>query len=79
MTDSSNAKINFEEALKNLKKIVEKLEDNDITLEESLTAFEQGIELSRRCEQALTRAEQRVRGLIEDKEKKASQETATSD
>ena len=55
----------FEQALTELESIVDSLEKGDMSLEESLTAFERGIGLTRTCQQALDAAEQRVRILTE--------------
>lgn len=58
--------VDFEEALDQLEELVEELENGDLTLEESLKAFEQGIKLTRECQSALTQAEQKVQMLIEE-------------
>lgn len=58
----------FEEALNKLEKIVSKLEDGDISLEESLKLFEEGIRLSRFCNQKLEEAEKKIEILLKDKE-----------
>ena len=58
----------FEDALNKLEKIVGKLEEGDISLEESLKLFEEGIRLSRLCNQKLDEAERRVQILVKDKE-----------
>ena len=50
----------FEEALGQLEALVEQMEAGDLSLEESLAAFERGVALTRTCEQALKTAEQRV-------------------
>jgi exodeoxyribonuclease VII small subunit len=55
----------FEASLQALETIVDQLERGDLTLEASLAAFEQGIRLSRGCQQALETAEQRIRILSE--------------
>lgn len=55
---------NFEEALGNLEALVEAMEQGDLSLEESLKAFEQGIRLTRECQQALEQAEQKVELLV---------------
>ncbi len=62
------AKEKFEEALNKLEKIVSKLEKGDIPLEESLKLFEEGVRLSRVCNQKLDEAEKRVEILLKDKE-----------
>ena len=56
---------NFEQSLKELEALVERMEQGDLSLEESVKAFERGIELSRRCERALDEAEQKVQILTE--------------
>ncbi len=56
---------NFEESLSNLEKIVEKMESGDLSLEESLKQFEEGIALTRNCQKALNDAEQKVKILME--------------
>jgi exodeoxyribonuclease VII small subunit len=59
------APIDFESALKELESLVEKMEQGDIRLEDSLQHFERGIELTRHCQQALQEAEQKVQVLLE--------------
>jgi exodeoxyribonuclease VII small subunit len=61
------AKERFEDALNKLEKIVSKLEDGEIPLEESLKLFEEGIRLSRLCHQKLEEAEKRVEILMKGK------------
>jgi exodeoxyribonuclease VII small subunit len=56
----------FEASLEKLEALVERMEEGDLTLEESLKAFEQGIKLTRECQSALTKAEQKVKLLIEE-------------
>ena len=58
----------FEDALNKLEKIVTKLEEGDVPLEESLRLFEEGIKLSRFCNQKLEEAEKRVEILLKNKE-----------
>ena len=59
-----NSKFNFEEALQSLEHLVEAMEAGDLSLEESLKAFEQGIKLTRECQQMLETAEQKVQVLL---------------
>lgn len=54
----------FEDSIKELEKIVEKLEKGDIGLSESLDLFEQGIKLSKACNEMLDKAEKKVSVLI---------------
>lgn len=57
--------IDFEAALKALEGLVEQMERGELTLEQSLQCFEQGVALTRESQQALTAAEQRVEILLE--------------
>ena len=50
----------FEEALNELEALVEQMEGGEMSLEQSLGAFERGIALTRQCQQALQVAEQKV-------------------
>jgi len=54
----------FEESLKKLEDIVNKLEGGDLALEESLKLFEEGIKLSRLCTKQLEEAERKVEILL---------------
>jgi exodeoxyribonuclease VII small subunit len=54
----------FESAIRELEEIVEKLEQGDLPLEESLAAFERGVRLTRTCQTALKEAEQKVEILV---------------
>lgn len=59
-------KKNFESSLKELEEIVEQLEAGDLPLERSLELFEQGVRLSRDCQQRLDEAERRVEVLLKN-------------
>lgn len=56
--------IDFEKSLAELEQLVARMEQGDLTLEESLKQFERGIALARSCQQALAEAEQKVKILI---------------
>ncbi len=58
-------RVDFEPALAELEKLVEEMERGDLSLEESLRAFERGVKLTRACQQVLSDAEQKVRILSE--------------
>jgi exodeoxyribonuclease VII small subunit len=62
---TTNEPVDFEQALRDLEALVERLEAGDLTLEQSLNEFERGVALTRRCQQALSDAEQRVKILTE--------------
>ncbi len=55
----------FEKALQQLEALVERMEQGESTLEQSLKDFEQGIALTRQCQQALQAAEQKVSILLQ--------------
>lgn len=55
---------NFEKSLSELEELVETMEAGDISLEDSLKHFEQGIALTRACQKALQEAEQKVKILV---------------
>ena len=55
----------FEQSLSDLQTLVERLESGALSLEDSLSAFEQGIRLTRDCQAALGQAEQKVQLLLE--------------
>ena len=56
----------FEEALQELEQLVERMEQGQMTLEDSLKAFERGVQLTRACQTALREAEQKVQILLEE-------------
>lgn len=56
----------FEKALDNLEKIVEELEEGNLTLEDTIKKFEQGVKLSRLCEKKLSAARKKVSILTRD-------------
>ena len=66
----------FEDALEELESIVERMEDGEPSLEESLKLFERGMGLTRRCQKALDDAEQRIRTFAESESPPANGETA---
>jgi exodeoxyribonuclease VII small subunit len=60
----SKKPLNFEQALNELEALVAAMESGEMTLEESLQAFEAGIRLTRECQQTLQQAEQKVQLLL---------------
>lgn len=65
---SSKANIDFEASLKELEELVEKMEQGEQSLEQSLKDFERGVALTRACQQALREAEQKVQILANKSE-----------
>ena len=59
----------FEDAMRELEGIVKRLEEGDLSLEESLKIFEKGVSLSRFCFNKLEEAEKKVSILIKDEDK----------
>lgn len=60
MTKATTTKPNFEAALKELEALVATMEKGELSLEDSLKAFERGVALSRQCRDILHKAEQRL-------------------
>ena len=62
----NNNSQNFESSLEELERIVRELERGDLPLEKSLELFEQGVKLSRSCQERLNEAERRIEILTRD-------------
>ena len=60
------AAFDFEQALSELEDLVTAMEEGDLSLEESLQAFEKGVKLTRECQSALKQAEQKVQVLLDE-------------
>jgi exodeoxyribonuclease VII small subunit len=71
-------KQNFENAMKRLEDIVRELESGEVSLEESLKRFEEGIKLSRLCSKKLDAIEKKVSILLQDEEKEVNEDTLES-
>jgi exodeoxyribonuclease VII small subunit len=56
----------FDESLAELEQLVERMEQGNLPLEESLKLFERGVQLTRSCQKALKDAEQKVQVLVEE-------------
>lgn len=68
MADQDNSRTSiadFEKSLDELETLVRDLEQGELTLEQSLAAFERGVKLTRQCQSALKSAEQRVEQLVQ--------------
>jgi len=57
--------VSFEQSLTDLETLVNKMETGDLSLDESLGAFEEGVKLTRECQKMLDEAEQKVQILTE--------------
>ena len=62
------AKENFEESMKKLETIVTELENGNLNLDESVKKFEEGMKLSKQCNDLLENAEKRITILLKDGE-----------
>ena len=58
--------IDFEASLKELQSIVAKLEDENISLEDSVQSFEVGVNLVKECQKQLQKAELKIKKLLDD-------------
>jgi exodeoxyribonuclease VII small subunit len=70
MAQKDPADKRFESALEELEQIVEQLESGELSLEDSLSAFEKGVGLVRFCNQKLNEVEKKIEMLVRDKEGK---------
>jgi exodeoxyribonuclease VII small subunit len=61
------AEIKFEDALKKLEKIIEEMEQGDMSLDEALKKYQEGLELSRVCSQRLENAKKKIDVLTKNK------------
>lgn len=66
MAAKQQSEFNFEEALQELERLVSSLEEGELSLEDSMKAFEKGIKLTRECQTALQKAEQKVQILLNE-------------
>ncbi len=69
---SSTKPKTFESSLEELERIVRQLEQGELTLEKSLELFEQGVKLSRDCQERLSQAERRIEILMRDNQGRAT-------
>ncbi|NIN35425.1 MAG: exodeoxyribonuclease VII small subunit [Gammaproteobacteria bacterium] len=73
------AELNFEASIKELETLVNKMEEGNLSLEDSLKYFERGVTLTRQCQQALADAEQKVKILLEKEGKAGLQDFEPED
>jgi|TARA_Y100000813_G_scaffold51234_1_gene35831 exodeoxyribonuclease VII small subunit len=74
MSKQENNK-DFETSLKKLEKIVSDLENGDLPLEESIKTFEEGVKLTKHCQNLLSKAELKIQKLVESKDGSVDLET----
>ena len=61
----ADEELGFEESLVRLEAVVARLETGELELEQALAAFEEGVNLTRRCSEQLERSERRIEELVE--------------
>lgn len=66
ISKNDNEKISFEAAMAGLEEIVSKLESGDITLEESMSLFTEGMKLSKICNSKIEEIEHKITMLVSD-------------
>ena len=67
----------FEEMMEELETIVQKLDNENVSLEESLELYQRGMKLSASCDETLKNAEQKVNELIKEDEEVKEQDNET--
>jgi len=73
------SKLSFEEAIKELTNIVEKIEQGEIPLQDSLAQYEKGMALIKHCRSILQKAEQRIEKISREQETEACPERSRGD
>jgi exodeoxyribonuclease VII small subunit len=66
MPDTPVSELTFEQAMQELEQVVGRLERGDVALDESITLYERGAELKKRCETKLKEAEEKVAAITLD-------------
>lgn len=66
MTDTPVNEMSFEQAMKELESVVDQLERGDVALDASISLYERGAALKKRCEDELKRAEEKVAAITLD-------------
>ena len=69
-----NNEMKFEDAIQRLGEIVRALESGEASLDDSISLFEEGVKLSKRCTELLEKAEQKVRFLQQSEMERAEDE-----
>ena len=75
----ASRKARFEESMKRLEEIVRELETANLSLEESMAKFEEGVKLGKICRELLEKAEARIKVLVEDEAGTLREEDASYD
>ena len=78
-TEPAETTVDFEAAMGELESLVEKMEQSEFSLEDSIKQFERGMQLARSCQRALRAAEQKVLKLAADNNQESLQDFALPD
>ena len=73
MTDSDDKQPDFEKALQELESLVTRLESGEMSLDESLSEFKRGVELTRHCQTVLDKAQQSVEQLLDNDDESSAE------
>lgn len=71
MSKNPKPEPDFEKTLAELEKLVESLEQGDLSLDESLSGFKRGVELTQQCQSVLDNAEQTVQQLLDTQDEES--------
>ncbi|GAA0482077.1 exodeoxyribonuclease VII small subunit [Salinibacillus aidingensis] len=66
MSENEKQEISFEEAVEKLENIVEKLEEGDVPLEKAIEYYQEGMKLSKFCNDKLTKVEKQMEQILND-------------
>lgn len=66
MTTENKEEISFEEAMLELEKIVERLEEGDVPLEKAITYYQEGMKLSKLCSDKLTKVQEKMTHFLNE-------------
>lgn len=72
-------KMSFEDALKDLESIIQKLESGEVALEESISLYERGAALKAHCDATLSAARERIEKIVEGQGGQPTTEPASFD
>ena len=80
MNDGSLDKMSFEDAMKELEKLVDSLDKGDVSLEEAITAYDRGSQLKEYCEKKLNEAKMKIETIqLSDKEDVVADQLTSKD
>lgn len=78
-SNSKNKSLNFESTLREIEKVIESLEEGNLSLEDSIKAYEKGISLTKTCQKMLSDAELKINKLSSKDGEKISFEDISHD